>query len=150
MANYNSCSVMWASPATALHTAEAPPQQECYRQRDEPLFHPVSHLHWSVSQITLLSYPCNLPNQHILQTLRNHPKSYTDLTQTSYTDPLELHCLRETALGTLPTNYWSLSFCFEENCLWNAQCRAREWSFTRDLVQALEKESILHKTQILV
>lgn len=103
-----------------------------------------------VSQITLLSYPCNLPNQHILQTLGNHPKSYTDLTQTSYTDPLELHCLRETALGTLPTNYWSLSFCFEENCLWNAQCRAREWSFTRDLVQALEKESILHKTQILV
>lgn len=45
-----------------------------------------------VSQVMLLSYPCNLPNQHILQTLRNHPKSYTD--------PLELHCPRETALGT--------------------------------------------------
>lgn len=77
MATYNSCSAMWASSATALHTAEPPPQQECHRQSEGRITVPPSVLLalLRVSQILLLSSPCNLPNQHILQTLRNHPTS---------------------------------------------------------------------------
>lgn len=63
-----------------------------------------------VSQILSLSSPCKLPNQHILQTLRNCPTPQP-LTQ----DPLELHC-PESVLGTCPTNYWSQSFCSEMPC----------------------------------
>lgn len=70
MATYNWCSVMGASSATAL-------QQECHRQSEgrTPVPPSVPPALLRVSQILLLSSPCNLPKQHILQTLRNRPTS---------------------------------------------------------------------------
>lgn len=72
MAVNNLCSIMWASSAAALHIAEPAVQQECHRQSETRIIvqPSVSLALLRVSQILLLSFPF-LPNQHILQTLRN-------------------------------------------------------------------------------
>lgn len=109
MATKNLFSIMWASSATALHIAEPPVQQECHRQSGGRIIvqPSVSLALLKVSQILLLSSPF-LPNQH---NFANIEKSAH--TSTFYTDPLELHCPTESALGTLPTNY-----CSQELLLW--------------------------------
>lgn len=104
----------------------------------------MSHLHCWKSLKSCCSHLPSSQTSTILQTLRNQltPQPFTQIHWNNTAQQKVLWELFQLIIALK-------SFCFEENCLWKAQSRAREQSSCKDLLQGLGKELILHKTLIL-